>query len=137
MSEAQRPSLSLDDFPIDATPKSKPDPKDVRDLSEKAGFPSREPKKTIDDGAANDGEIITRRRKSTKRMGRPRTPYTDQISTKARPDVKEIYQEIGAELGLYDHTVFEKAVRALLVEQGDEARLKRIDAAMKTGPRQM
>lgn len=70
---------------------------EIMSASEKAGFPSRQPR--------------------TKRV-RPKSPYTIQNNLKTREGVKELFQEIGARLGIFDQETFERALIALVEKEG-------------------
>lgn len=74
---------------------SKEDIKRIDKVSEKAGFVSREPKK--------------RRRVS---------PYSAQFGGKCREGMKELFQEIGERMGVYDTQTLESAIFALIEKQG-------------------
>ena len=69
----------------------------ILDSSEKAGFPSRQAR--------------------AKRI-RPKSPYTVQNNLKTRVGVKELLQEIGARLEVFDQSTFEKALIALVEKEG-------------------
>jgi len=69
----------------------------LKQVAELSGFVSREPKK--------------------KRV-RPKSPYVIQINVKAKYGAKEIFQELGERMGVFDHTTFEEAVIALLEKKG-------------------
>jgi hypothetical protein len=69
---------------------------EIKAASEKAGFPSRQVR--------------------TKRI-KPKSPYTIQSNLKTRAGVKELFQEVGARLGVFDQETFEKALFALLEKE--------------------
>ncbi|GAW86394.1 conserved hypothetical protein [Bathymodiolus platifrons methanotrophic gill symbiont] len=69
---------------------------EIKTASEKAGFPSRQPR--------------------SKRV-RPKSPYTVQSNLKTRAGVKELFQEIGARLEIFDQETFERALVALLEKE--------------------
>lgn len=56
---------------------------------------------------------------------RKRSPYTEQLGIKIRPLIKEIFQEIGEKLSIYDHTTFELAILALIEKENDQELIKK------------
>lgn len=66
-------------------------------IAESSGFISRQPHKK------------NRRRK--------KSPFECQIGIKVRHDVKELFQDIGEYLDIYDHTTFELSILALLEKE--------------------
>lgn len=92
--------IGLEEF-IESTPaQKKPDPEKalIHKVAEQSGFVSRQPKKRI------------RRRKVS--------PYTEQLGVKVRPQIRDIFHDIGDRLGVYDHTTFERAILALIEKEG-------------------
>lgn len=66
---------------------------------------------------------------------RKRSPYTEQLGIKIRPLIKEIFQEIGEKLSIYDHTTFELAIFALIEKENDQELIKKYKTAtLKTIP---
>ena len=76
------------------------DPEIIKAAAEHLGFPSRE------------GARTSRRRK--------RSPFTQQLGLKCRPQMRDLFQELGEHLGTYDHTTFERAILALIEKEGTE-----------------
>ena len=70
---------------------------EILSASEKAGFPGRQVR--------------------AKRV-RPKSPYTVQNNLKTRTGVKELFQEIGARLQIFDQATFERALIALVEKEG-------------------
>ena len=118
----QRPTLDLDD---DSEPvsieelagksgvqKNLIDPESVKNVAEQSGFPSRE-----------DASKPRRRRK--------KSPYTQQLGLKVRPQMRELFQDMGEHLGVYDHTAFERAILALIAAEGTPEQLKTYKAIVK------
>ncbi len=68
----------------------------LKKVSEQSGFISREAKM---------------------RRVKPTSPYMVQLNLKTQKGVKEIFQEIGARLGVFDQTTFEYAISALLEKE--------------------
>lgn len=60
---------------------------------------------------------------------RKRSPYTEQLGIKIRPLIKEVFQEIGEKLSIYDHTTFELAILALIEKENDQELIKKYNAA--------
>jgi len=79
----------------------------VAETSEKAGFPSRQAKKV--------------------RRKRIKSPYTEQLGFKARPIVKEVFQEFSDSINIYDYTTFEQALIALLEKEGRKDLLLKLE----------
>lgn len=88
------------------------DRRDIEKTAEASGFTKRLPKK-----------LKIRRRKS---------PYVEQLGVKIRPLMKEIFQEIGEKLSIYDHTTFERAMLALLEKENDQELIKKYQEAVCT-----
>ena len=110
--------LDLSAFGVDndkETPRvaqTEPTASEVRSISEAAGFPSR-----------------SAEAKSPRRRKRVLSPYKDQVGIKCRPGMKELFQDIGDELGTLDYTTFERALQALLRELDDhdlQSRFRRL-----------
>lgn len=57
--------------------------------------------------------FVRRQPKKRRRM----SPYTAQFGGKCRPGMKEIFQEIGERLDLYDTQTLERAILALLEKE--------------------
>lgn len=84
-------------------------PKDIEAVARKSGFTNRQPPEP------------TRRR-------RKKSPFTEQLGIKVRPGMKEIFQDLGEIIGGYDHTIFERAILALIKqEKGTEALAQRYE----------
>lgn len=88
------------------------DPETIKQVSEMSGFPSRE--KTVK----------TRRR-------RKKSPFTQQLGLKCRPEMRELFQDMSEYLDVYDHTTFERAMLALIEKEGTEEHLKRYESIVK------
>lgn len=84
----------------------------INKSSKKSSFSDKE-KKAIAE-ASEDAGFPSRQAKSTGRRKRMKSPYTEQLGFKARPEVKAIFQELSDTMEIYDHTTFEMAVIALL-----------------------
>lgn len=123
----ERPKVNLDDDDLDLSdfgvPKQEPETSpveptaaQVKEVSEKAGFPSRSAKKPAQ-----------RRNRGRRKL----SPFQDQIGIKCRTDMKELFQDLGDELGTYDHTTFERAIHALIVESGNKSLLARYEKITK------
>ena len=69
----------------------------VKEAAEQSGFISRQPK----------------RRRLIKR-----SPYTIQYNLKTRLGMKELVQELGDRLDIYDQETFERAILALIEKEG-------------------
>lgn len=117
---SERPKLDLDDDydlnldgfkPKRNLPPQKPDPIAIKKVAERSGFVSREA-----------GKPPTVR----KRRNRPKTPYQGSYTIKVQPLFKETLQEAADRLGVFDYSVFEMAVMALVKEQGFEDLEKRL-----------
>ena len=111
----KRVPISLDDndsvdiMTLAATKNTnKTDKKVLDQISESSGFTSR----------------------SSRRVIRKRSPYTIQHNFKLRPGMKEIFQEVGARFGVYDHTTFERALIALLEKENMVDLLQQCNAIM-------
>ena len=72
-------------------------------------------KKELESVAENSGFISRQAYKKNRR--RKKSPFECQIGIKVRPDIKELFQDIGEYLDVYDHTTFELAVLALLEKE--------------------
>ena len=72
-------------------------------------------KKELESVAENSGFISRHAYKKSRR--RKKSPFECQIGIKVRPDIKELFQDIGEYLDVYDHTTFELAVLALLEKE--------------------
>ena len=88
------------------------DPETLQRVAEQSGFPSRE----------NARKTLRRRKKS---------PYTRQLGLKVRPAMRELFQEMGASLDVYDHTTFERAVLALIEKEGTTEQKKTYEDIVK------
>lgn len=84
--------------------KSTPDFATIKEVAEQSGFVSRQPQKN--------------------RRRRKKSPFTDQLGIKVRPEMKALFQDIGERLSVYDHTTFECALLALLEKEGIKDLLK-------------
>lgn len=87
----------------------------LRQASEQAGFPSREPHPA-----------------TQKRRRRKRSPYTEQLNFKVRVGFKELLQDVADDLKMTDAETLEQALHALLEKQAMHDRLKLL--AKLTGP---
>jgi len=83
--------------------------KDLEKVASESGFVKRLPKK--------------------RKNRRKRSPYTEQLGIKIRPLIKEIFQEIGEKLSIYDHTTFELAIFALIEKENDQELIKKYKTA--------
>ena len=72
--------------------------------------------KTIEKVAEESG-FVSRINKARRRK-RPQSPFKNQLNLKCRDNMKELFQDIGAHLGVHDHTTFERAILALLEKEG-------------------
>ena len=97
--------LDLSEFqPKTPEPKQKTDQKAttqkaIEEIGKSTGFVSREPQKQ-------------------KKRRRVISPYKDQLNVKCRPEVKDLFQDIGERLVVHDHTTFERAIFALIEKEG-------------------
>lgn len=91
-------TISLQDLVSKKTSSKKKDVplEAIKKVSEQSGFVSREVKH---------------------RRTRPQSPYLVQLNLKTKDGVKEIFQEIGARLGVFDQNTFERAITALLEKE--------------------
>jgi hypothetical protein len=83
--------------------------KDLEKVASESGFVKRLPQK--------------------RKNRRKRSPYTEQLGIKIRPLIKEIFQEIGEKLSIYDHTTFELAIFALIEKENDQELIKKYKTA--------
>lgn len=99
-------ALDLSDF---AAPEETPAPTaaEIASVSKEAGFVSRSPSKPV-----------PRRRRGK------RSPFQIALAIKTRPGMRELFQDIGDLLDTHDHTTFERALKALIIELGDKDLLK-------------
>lgn len=79
--------------------------------------------KDLEQVAADSGFI--KRLPQTRKSRRKRSPYTEQLGIKVRPLIKDIFQEIGEKLSVYDHTTFELAILALIEKENDQELIKK------------
>ncbi len=77
----------------------------LKQIAELEGFTSRQPQK--------------------RKIRRKKSPFTSQIGIKVRPEVRDLFQDIGGYLNVYDHTTFEKAILALLEKEGASELLRK------------
>lgn len=82
----------------------------ITQAAEESGFTSREPR--------------IRRRK-------PTSPYKIQLNLKVRNGMKELFQDMGARLYVHDHTIFERALLALIEKEGQGDLLQRYREVIK------
>jgi len=68
--------------------------------------------KTLEKVAEQSG-FVSRKHKSQRRR-KPQSPFKSQLNLKCRDEIKELFQDIGAQLGVHDHTTFEQALLALI-----------------------
>ncbi len=114
-----RPSLNLGD--------------DDLDLSD---FHPTEPKK-LGEGEKNKVEQVAEQSGFVSRSGRQRrrrvskSPYKDQIGLKCRVGMKELFQDLGNHLEIYDHTTFERALLLLIEKEGTKEQLKTFQEIVK------
>ncbi len=66
---------------------------------------------------AEQSGFVSRKHKSQRRR-KPQSPFKNQLNLKCRDGIKELFHDIGEQLGVYDHTTFEEALLAL-VEKKD------------------
>jgi hypothetical protein len=79
--------------------------------------------KDLEKVAADSGFI--KRLPQTRKNRRKRSPYTEQLGIKVRPLIKDIFQELGEKLSVYDHTTFELAILALIEKEKDQELLEK------------
>ena len=72
--------------------------------------------KTLEKVAEQSG-FVSRKNKSQRRR-KPQSPFKNQLNLKCRDGIKELFQDIGEQLGVHDHTTFEQALLAL-IEKND------------------
>ena len=89
-----------------STNKHAVDPETVQGVAEESGFPSR----------GGRAPVHRRRRK--------KSPYTMQLGLKVRPGMRELFQDMGEHLAVYDHTAFERALLALIEKEGTAEQLE-------------
>ena len=82
------------------------DPKTVQEIAALSGFPSR----------GGRAQVHRRRRR--------KTPYTTQLGLKVRPEMRDLFHDMGEHLAVYDHTVFERGLLALIEKEGTAEQLK-------------
>ncbi len=72
---------------------------------------------------------FTNRQQPTKktRARRKKSPFTEQLGVKIRPDMREIFQDLGELIGEYDHTTFERALLVLIKEENAEDILRKFE----------
>ncbi len=73
---------------------------------------------------AEESGFVSRKNKNQRRR-KPQSPYTNQLNVKCRVGIKELFQDIGAELAIHDHTAFEEALVALMEKYKFEELLDR------------
>ena len=78
---------------------------------------------------AEESGFVKRLPKNPKKR-RKKSPYVEQIGIKIRPLMKNIFQEIGEKLSIYDHTTFELAILALLEKENDQELMKQYKEAI-------
>lgn len=100
----ERAPLNLDDEldlsgfePKQKNQRTKTEQRTIEAVAKKSGFISRQPKK---------------------RHRRRVSPYTDQLGVKVRQGMKELFQAVGERMEVYDHTTFERALLALIEQEG-------------------
>lgn len=62
---------------------------------------------------AEQSGFVSRKHKSQRRR-KPQSPFKNQLNLKCRDEIKELFQDIGGQLGIHDHTTFEQALLALI-----------------------
>ena len=112
----KRPPLIFDDATETAN---------VRELAGKGRSkkPDVDPK-TVQEIAALSGFLSRGGRAQVPRRRRKKTPYTTQLGLKVRPEMRVLFQDMGEHLAVYDHTVFERALLALIEKEGTTEQLK-------------
>jgi len=83
--------------------------------------------KDLEKAASESGFV--KRLPQKRKNRRKRSPYTEQLGIKIRPLIKEIFQEIGEKLSIYDHTTFELAILALIEKEDDQELIKKYKTA--------
>ena len=78
---------------------------------------------------AEESGFVKRLPKNPKKR-RKKSPYVEQIGIKIRPLMKNIFQEIGEKLSIYDHTTFELAILALLEKENAQELMKQYKDAI-------
>lgn len=68
--------------------------------------------------------FVSRKHKSQRRR-KPRSPFRNQLNLKCRDNIKELFQDLGEQMGIHDHTTFELALLALIEKNGSEELLQR------------
>ena len=68
--------------------------------------------KTIEKVAEQSG-FVSRKNKIQRRR-KPQKKIKNQLNLKCRDGIKELFQDIGAQLDVHDHTTFEQALLALI-----------------------
>jgi hypothetical protein len=87
--------------------------------------------KDLEKVAVDSGFI--KRLSQTRKNRRKRSPYTEQLGIKVRPLIKDIFQELGKKLSVYDHTTFELAILALIEKENDQDLIRKYkDITSKT-----
>ena len=66
-----------------------------------------------------------------RRNRRKKSPFTEQLGVKVRPGMREIFQDLGELIGEYDHTTFERALLALIKEEGAKDILNKLKKLTK------
>lgn len=93
--------MDLSEFVPDMdAPAPRQSAEDVKAVSEKSGFTSREPKTT------------------TRRSRRQRSPYTAQLGARVKPEVKERFQDMAVSLNITDAEALDQAIALWLAQQG-------------------
>ncbi|BBL77548.1 hypothetical protein [Methylomagnum ishizawai] len=115
--ERTRLDFELEEIPsLRGLGSDKPEPtpeqeKRMIEEGEKLGFVDRQPRE--------------------KRSRRIRSPFTEPLGIRVRPGIKELFQDLGAHLGVYDHTTFEKALLALIEKEGTPEQKERLKLLLK------
>lgn len=89
----------------------------------------KEIKKTIEKVAEQYG-FVSRKNRSQRRR-KPKSPFKNQLNLKCRDNIKELFQDLGEQLGVHDHTTFEQALLALIEKNGFDELLQRYKGIMK------
>lgn len=86
-------------------------------------------KKTIEKVAEQHG-FVSRKNRSQKRR-KPQSPFKNQLNLKCRDNIKELFQDLGEQLGVHDHTTFEQALLALIEKNDFDELLQRYKNIIK------
>lgn len=104
----EQDDINLDDFTNNTVNKTV-DKDAIRAAAEKHGFGG---------GKTAPKEEVSAEKRSRRR--RAASPYTVQVGARARPEIKEIFQEVNDLLGIYDNASFEQAVLAFCEKNSEK-----------------